>query len=282
MYKICPPTISAAKAFQATAESISNREKRRKHLQCTSFVEEKCREYDNLGQSAIFETALPSSFEVLNLGSSAMQELYDKRFVKLKGTREIRDLIKSGAENNSCPYCGIGSASQLDHYLPKSEFHAITVHPNNLVPSCADCNTAKRAYRPSANSPAVFHPYFDDEVFDRRWLSATLQRGPDGRAVAMFGVDENIADVQLRRRMLKHLDIFNLQNRFSSFASQLIQEFERIYRNNIQGSTLESAKSQLRSEIRVTSSLRANDYRAATYTAMLTTPWYLETFVPPN
>jgi len=278
MYKICPPPMLAAQVYRETAESISNEKRRQEHLQCTGEIVAKCKEYDHLGKAAKFETALPSSFHVSNLDVSAMPELYDKQFVRLKKTKVHRDLIKSGAQNNSCPYCGIGFISQLDHYLPKSEFHAITVHPHNLVPSCADCNSAKRAYHPSEDSPAVFHPYFDD-VFDFAWLDATLLQGHDRHTIAKFGVDEKIEDVQLRDRMLKHLEVFKLQSRFSSAASQLIQEFERFIRDRTHEFNLESAKSHLKFSIKTSSALRLNDYRAATYRAMLTSPWYLNSLL---
>lgn len=43
-----------------------------------------------------------------------------------------------------CPFCGISEASTLDHYLPKEQYPEFSIFPNNLVPSCAVCNTLKR------------------------------------------------------------------------------------------------------------------------------------------
>ncbi|AHI19556.1 HNH endonuclease [Corynebacterium casei] len=278
MYKIHAPQITAAEAYRTTISAIRNPEKRNRHSTCASEVENKCEDYDRLGEQYLFETASPLSFGVPNLGSVAMQELYEKQFSKLTGTKQLRDVIRSGAENNLCPYCGIGLVSQLDHYLPKSEFHAVTVHPKNLVPSCADCNTAKKAFFPSSNTPAVFHPYFDI-AFDIAWLDATLVRGHDGHPVALFDVHSKITDTQLRNRMTMHLDVFNLKNRFSSVASQSLQEFESVYRNSSQKLTLKEAKFELESNIRSRSSLRENDCRASTYRAMLTSAWYLIEFI---
>ncbi|WP_146113092.1 HNH endonuclease [Paracoccus yeei] len=43
-----------------------------------------------------------------------------------------------------CPFCGISESSTLDHYLPKEQYPEFSVFPQNLVPSCAVCNTRKR------------------------------------------------------------------------------------------------------------------------------------------
>ena len=41
-----------------------------------------------------------------------------------------------------CPYCDNGlQRVELDHFLPKSSFPFLSVHPDNLIPSCHDSNT---------------------------------------------------------------------------------------------------------------------------------------------
>lgn len=276
-----PPKITAVYAYRKATDSIRDKQTRAEYQACTGEIEQKCEAYDLLGKTTKFETALQSSFIVSSLVAPKMQELYDKQFSKLKGTQELRNIIKSGAENNSCPYCGIGYISQLDHYLPKSEFHAVTVHPLNLVPACADCNKVKSTYTPSSGSPAVFHPYFDT-AFDTSWLEGTLTQGHDGHAVAIFSVNPKVEDAHLRSRMMKHLEVFDLKNRFSSAASQLIQEFEAIYRNSTQMFALTDIKYFLEMSMRTSASIMHNSYRAATYEAMLRSPWYLNSFKQPN
>lgn len=43
-----------------------------------------------------------------------------------------------------CPYCDttLQSSAQVDHFLPKSSFPFLSVHPDNFVPSCFDSNEA--------------------------------------------------------------------------------------------------------------------------------------------
>lgn len=61
---------------------------------------------------------------------------------------------------DQCPYCGFGEVTDLDHYLPKSIYKALSVYPRNLIPSCSRCNRAKHAHVPEAQSQGMLHPYF--------------------------------------------------------------------------------------------------------------------------
>jgi len=62
-----------------------------------------------------------------------------------------------------CPFCGIGETSTLDHYLPKEHYPEYSVFPNNLVPSCAACNTRKRdlILDEETNVRIFLHPCYD-------------------------------------------------------------------------------------------------------------------------
>ena len=62
-----------------------------------------------------------------------------------------------------CPFCGISESSTLDHYLPKERYPEFSVFPNNLVPSCAVCNTRKRdrILDDGTNVRMFLHPCYD-------------------------------------------------------------------------------------------------------------------------
>lgn len=42
-----------------------------------------------------------------------------------------------------CPYCSINQVSQLDHFMPRSQYPALAVCRMNLVPLCGVCNLKK-------------------------------------------------------------------------------------------------------------------------------------------
>lgn len=62
-----------------------------------------------------------------------------------------------------CPFCGISESSTLDHYLPKEQYPEFSIFPNNLVPSCAVCNTRKRdrILDEGTNVRMFLHPCYD-------------------------------------------------------------------------------------------------------------------------
>ena len=75
------------------------------------------------------------------------------------------------ASTDVCPYCGFGEPTELDHYLPKTQYDELAIYPRNLVPSCGPCNNAKRTIVPGVPpGPGLIHAYFQalpDAVFMR-------------------------------------------------------------------------------------------------------------------
>lgn len=65
------------------------------------------------------------------------------------------------ASTDVCPYCGFGEPTELDHYLPKTQYDELAIYPRNLVPSCGPCNNAKRTIVPGVQpGPGLIHAYF--------------------------------------------------------------------------------------------------------------------------
>lgn len=103
-----------------------------------------------------------------------MLKVYTEKFSK-QGTvgRQFYDKILASPKLGICPICGDRPVSNLDHYMPQSEFCTLTVTPSNLVPICRDCNYIKRAFKFSSVECAPIHPYFDN-VENDIWLLSRL------------------------------------------------------------------------------------------------------------
>lgn len=95
-----------------------------------------------------------------------------------------------------CPYCGFGEPTELDHYLPKTQYDELAIYPRNLIPCCGPCNNAKRRIVPGAPlGPGLIHAYFQafpDAVFMRAdvdftagALDVTFQIVPDALTPAL-------------------------------------------------------------------------------------------------
>lgn len=103
-----------------------------------------------------------------------LRDLYKLKFSPVRSLgRDIYDRIK--LLSIKCPLCSIGRVRELDHYLPKKNFPALSINPSNLVPVCKDCNYDKRAQRPTKEEENWPHPYFDN-IQDARWLTCRLVR----------------------------------------------------------------------------------------------------------
>ncbi|WP_368259267.1 HNH endonuclease, partial [Blautia wexlerae] len=116
--------------------SIRDVERRSPYAASAQDVYGLCAAFDSFADGLNFEAAGEHSFDVPGLQTDQMIDLYNRQFVKSMRTRAMRDGIRNASPNGLCPYCGQGTVSQLDHYLPKASYSATTVHPPNLVPVC--------------------------------------------------------------------------------------------------------------------------------------------------
>lgn len=76
---------------------------------------------------------------------------------------KVRGKLLGRIVANVCPFCNVGEATTLDHYLPKEHWPIYAVFTRNLVPCCASCNTLKKVLvvDEAERVRAFLHPYFD-------------------------------------------------------------------------------------------------------------------------
>ncbi|SDX60248.1 HNH endonuclease [Arthrobacter sp. cf158] len=275
MYRLNPPSTTAADAYSTAVKSIKKSDDRIPYLAAAPTVQAKCDAFELLASNGQFDEAEGRNFKVAELNDSAMVDLYDKQFSRNQSTEILRNGIKNAAKNALCPYCGEGFASELDHYLPKTKFAGTTVHPANLVPACGDCNFAKLAYKPGPDKPAILHPYFD-AAFDLPWLTATLANGPLGTPVVDFGVSLPVPAPELEARLKQHMTVFKLWERFSTWSAQSLDNFATLLRTEYGASmTLARAQEHLQLTSIQQSGGRVNSWEGAAHMAMLESEWYL-------
>jgi len=276
MYKLSKPTVSSKVAFDTAVEAISDDALRKSFEEIAPTVQLRCNDFDKLAAGQNFNNARVENFKITELKLGNMPDLYDKQFVKKSKPKIIWNSIRNSAPNNLCPYCGDGSVAELDHYLPKTSFASVAIHPSNLVPACRDCNRAKLAYAPSVNSSAVLHPYFDT-AYDKRWLHALVEQGELQSPVVVFSVSLDIGDEQLRERLMAHMKVFKLHQRFQVKAAQSLYNFQRMIKQEGFGyrMTADQARQYLKLIASQESGGRANSWQAAAYEAMSECDWYL-------
>ncbi len=126
---------------------------------------------------------------------------------------------------DSCPYCGFGEPRDLDHYLPISLYGELAIYPNNLIPSCAICNNAKRRVVPGvgpAHGPGLIHPYFQllpDQIF----LKADIVFA-GGALEVSFHIDAAGVDEDLATNLQFQLDRLKLNERYPKQINKFLSE----------------------------------------------------------
>ena len=89
---------------------------------------------------------------------------------RLEGLRS-RLLLDAGL----CPCCGILSADELDHHLPRSKFNSLAVYSSNLVPICHKCNNKKRTVTGEEPNKRFVHTYYDDINDNEQFLKVKIE-----------------------------------------------------------------------------------------------------------
>lgn len=159
------------------------------------------------------------------LSSKDLGKLYRQYFsAKGKPARDIYNRLMVAAKEH-CPFCGgIGRATNLDHFLPKTNFPAYAVSPSNLVPSCMDCNMGEKAQLYSSVYEGQFiHPYWEDEkFFGQQWVRAKFDTWPAlENSVVEYFVDAPDSWLAAERERVKnHFEAFDLPKRYSVKAAE--------------------------------------------------------------
>lgn len=201
-----------------------------------------------------------------------MKDLYKRSLSSRTGiARDIYDELVSSVPYRTCPLCGVGVVSTLDHHLPQSQYIDFVVTPINLVPACADCNKAKLARYPRLAEEQTIHPYF--ECFtEETWLFAeVLHVSPPA---VRFSVNPpphwNDIDRAIVRR---HFTTFKLASLFTSNAASELSDlrFHLVTRLNGDAAAIKKFLSEQAETCRES---HLNSWRTATYTALSQDDWF--------
>ncbi|EKW1653666.1 hypothetical protein P9K14_001120 [Citrobacter freundii] len=187
---------------------------------------------------------------------------------KGKPARNIYDEILSQAPIGRCPFCGVGFASTLDHYLPKNSYPQLSVTPENLVPSCKDCNTGKGTSLATNANEQCLHPYFDHGNFiSEQWLFAEIVDEKTLTARYFVHPPKYWTDTS-KARVKSHFDSFKLALRYSIEAANEIASRKYYFDDVLYNNGLEVLIKILESEANSHARLHINSWQTALYQAL--------------
>lgn len=200
-----------------------------------------------------------------------LKKLYSGQMVpENKPARYFYDELMSLAPLDRCPYCGIGTVSTLDHYLPKSIFPVFSILPNNLVASCKDCNTGKSTSYASTKNTQTLHPYYDNYT-NEQWLYArVLQTSP---VSIQFYVNAPASWSQVDRdRVQEHFNSYSLSERFSVEAANTLAYLRDEF--ILHNSNSDDIQYELNKKAKTHEHKYKNSWETAMYQALSQSQWY--------
>lgn len=184
--------------------------------------------------------------------------LYTDKFAKNGSPgRPYYEEIIAGAPNGICPLCGIGEASTLDHYLPKSAYPTLSITPANLIPACFDCNHKKGSASKSSTLP--IHAYLD-EIPHGRWLYANFS--------SSFTIDYYVLcpsswNYDLQIRINNHFNVYGLRKKYAAHASELLAEKKPFWKKALAALGADQLPQLMRDELDGFRNVDENSWKSA-------------------
>jgi hypothetical protein len=200
-----------------------------------------------------------------------MRKLYD-RMARATGSAHPIYLEIKG-RNTRCPMCGTRAVSTLDHFLPQSDFPALAVSPQNLIPACSECNKKKLSYVATSPDLTLSHAYFDN-FDDAQWLwSEVVEVSP---VTFRFYVSAPAHWSDLASKRAKHhFDRLNLEELYVSQASQSLASIRKLLSDSLAASGPAGVLRQVEKLEGSCRHNRVNAWDTAMYGAMAGNAWFL-------
>lgn len=122
------------------------------------------------------------------------------------------DYIRSSLFKNvhKCPMCSISAPSELDHFLPISDYNLLSINRQNIVPACHICNNKKQAQNPN-NFVHSYYAEFPNEYF----FIAIVDIINDSLVVEFQLLEEKFENNELYKKALNQIKKIGLNNRLS-------------------------------------------------------------------
>ena len=280
MRSIVLPDNDSQEVYRLCINSITDVELRNRLNRVTNKIVAAARDYEKKAKNKLFYAIPPNNCRNNEnaLGAVTKQELKDVYSLHMVGKskpgRDIYDSLLSQA--GRCPFCALGHASTLDHYLPKAKYPQLSVLPMNLVPSCKDCNTGKSSAIAVKAEDQCLHPYFDHQIFiNEQWLYAEVIPSTPEFVRYFVEAPAHWDDVS-KGRVQSHFKDFKLASRYADEAADELAArkfYIDVYKEQCGSGALVEL---LQLEAKSYAKQYVNSWRTALYQALASKNWDCE------
>jgi len=226
-------------------------------------------DYEAAGAAGTIPSITASRYEPYGAATTAdFVWLYDNRLVaSVPGKVHYRSIRDSNG--GRCALCNVRGASTLDHHLLKTVHPIFAVSPDNLVPSCRDCNTTKLA-----NTVATLNPYFDD-LGTGPWLEAIVARTTP--ATFDFKLMPQPAwSADLAARAHAHFELFELARIYAYQADRQVAGIRALLGSLNRDVGPTAVRRHLQESADSWWAAEPNSWEAALYAALSASDWFCD------
>jgi hypothetical protein len=276
------PNLDPQFVYETCVNSIADDELRNRLNVLSSDIFLAASDYQQKGVAESLYGILPNNNgnDDIALGAVTKKELKSVYSIHMVGSkkpaRAIYDQLLSRAPLGRCPFCGVGLASTLDHYLPKTKFPQLSVVPLNLVPACKDCNTGKSAVIATTAAEQCLHPYFDHQNYiTEQWLYAEVICTMPPTISFFVQAPIHWDDIS-RERVQSHFRDFKLGSRYSVEASNQLACLKDTLSRYRELLGVDGVKQHLMIEAKAHFHQHRNSWQTAMFQALYCSDWYCE------
>lgn len=191
-----------------------------------SLINSAAKEYDTKANICeLYKLKAIPIHELLPITPDDLRRLYrNKLSQKTSPARAIYDEILSCSKRYQCGFCSYGEPTELDHFLPQSNFPEFAILPVNLVPICHKCNLLKSNTNPTSFMECYVHPYYEDYK-NIQWLIAELQF-ENNVPIVTFKINDDLKEknLSLFHKLRYQFDQLDLNIRYSACSNAMIAE----------------------------------------------------------
>ncbi|MER7512149.1 hypothetical protein ABTX82_27895 [Streptomyces lavendulae] len=188
--------------------------------QAADVAQKAAEAYRAAAESRTLHDLDPAAFKIDGIPDRTVSGIVYESGMRDGPGRAIYDELMDTPEDDLCPLCRHSLATELDHVMPKADYPALCVAPQNLVPVCGICNRTKNSRAPREADKVLLHPYFD-RAGHANWLDASAIPGSQGRL--MYHVTAPpVWDSVFADRVAHHFAFFDLATRYGSRANNIL------------------------------------------------------------
>lgn len=211
MRQVAPPAVDDGQVYDQIA--AAKRQPRRARLQAARAVV--------LSAYGDYAAAVP---EVAHLPAIALSDPQKKALIhaysiETKPVAKLRERLTEPVVLARCPFCGLGEASTLDHYLPKELHPQFAVYSRNLVPCCSRCNARKSelVLDETTDVRLFLHPYYDN-IPAERFIALQVALLPNALSLKFRLRRPRRMPAQVFQHLESHFKLLRLADRYRKMS----------------------------------------------------------------